>query len=743
VPFPTVVVCNGEFNDVDGSTAIEKILNFANLQCSNNDNCTKENYPMQAKLFPFIKDAMAIAFKDITSSHDVFEMMRSASKSMDRNASKVMNKLASSFLDGTLDFDEVFEATLNYLGQTHRDTTFFADVVLANLNMTSNDSCYNDLNYWAMTYRDFKASLVNKGDCIVNLQKAFIIGILANYVQNTHPIRNPGSLIMTYLNNKRKLFFNGRLSWKDNDIKLQRVREFTRAFNQSGIDLDLMKWLTKTFFNMSGEENDTVPMMEIPFLAGKWSQRSIFAPNNEYNTAESSTVSLGQAIREGQRHITLLNGKCIEHMEKWLNGLAENPPCPHLGQGICCLPSRAINSVASRRDWGQLMTLMSHSFLRGSKFNSQSLTQPFVVENSEPLLKAAYIHHRYGDVHAAIPHCLMNDGSKGSKLTLKGQLQLKECKTEFKPIFTDNGICLAFNALDTLKASSFKQAMRFAFNDTGFSSVRDLKMGVKGHKNKGLTFSLLKRGSKMYRNKNVVNYRMAMLNPHTSFDFQSQVDNVEYGRHTTIVMRAKSIDAQRELKGIDPGRRGCLFHDERREEMSIFDEYSQEGCQLEESLERAAQKCNCTPWDFTTTRGNDQADFCDFIGYFCFEQVLKYHEEDAARKKCLPNCDTLSYEVSSVTSKPIDVSVLCSHKWASKFSHMRRVQTSSPAIRQFLQAVNKYEDHAAMELPLERCREQMEEMALVTVQMSASGYIKSARKLRIGFTDKLAAFGKF
>ena len=86
--------------------------------------------------------------------------------------------------------------------------------------------------------------------------------------------------------------------------------------------------------------------------------------------------------------------------------------------------------------------------------------------------------------------------------------------------------------------------------------------------------------------------------------------------------------------------------------MSVFRHYSQEGCRFECLLSHGRRSCNCTPWNYPFSEGEDVR-VCDLYGNFCFEQMMR-NTTGADCKRCIPDCESIQYTFAE-SSRPIDL----------------------------------------------------------------------------------------
>ncbi len=76
--------------------------------------------------------------------------------------------------------------------------------------------------------------------------------------------------------------------------------------------------------------------------------------------------------------------------------------------------------------------------------------------------------------------------------------------------------------------------------------------------------------------------------------------------------------------------------------------------QFECLLELARSRCHCTPWDYPVPPPSDSNEsgveeeeeeedgfVCDYLGYYCFSQVMNNVSHVRNNCRCPPDCETL------------------------------------------------------------------------------------------------------
>ena len=101
------------------------------------------------------------------------------------------------------------------------------------------------------------------------------------------------------------------------------------------------------------------------------------------------------------------------------------------------------------------------------------------------------------------------------------------------------------------------------------------------------------------------------------------------GHLNIVTLTGSTVDADEDIRPIDPADRNCYFPDE-TETMKFYNVYSQSNCDFECSIEYAEQRMfdvfntSCIPWYYPST--NSEIEFCDpwqstDFFYFMFDEI--------------------------------------------------------------------------------------------------------------------------
>ena len=117
---------------------------------------------------------------------------------------------------------------------------------------------------------------------------------------------------------------------------------------------------------------------------------------------------------------------------------------------------------------------------------------------------------------------------------------------------------------------------------------------------------------------------------------------IKPGQLNMIGIGATNVQADEDLRDIEPNRRKCFFEDEYP--LKLHKTYSQLNCQLEKSLDYASKKVaennssfsQCIPWFYPIEDGN-QLNMCDPWETKSFQEIMGT-VPSTVYGECLPDC---------------------------------------------------------------------------------------------------------
>ena len=244
--------------------------------------------------------------------------------------------------------------------------------------------------------------------------------------------------------------------------------------------------------------------------------------------------------------------------------------------------------------------------------------------------------------------------------------------SEFLPSFSNHGFCTTRNG-DAL-SNLFRQNHHLEIFNKTFHP-KNLQQEVENiTKDRSLhhfTFVIdrsvykdMKRGVK-WNQPTTGELKLSIHSPQDVADIRGWINEIitaPTGFITTIKIRPSTIVSEDSVRNIDVEKRKCRFSDE-NEELTSFKWYSRINCLLDCNSDYAENICGCRPWDYPqATEHKDTAEekkrICDFFGNTCFNMILENNKADSCEKKCVPDCDEVSYAIT-INVYPINDATIC------------------------------------------------------------------------------------
>ena len=207
------------------------------------------------------------------------------------------------------------------------------------------------------------------------------------------------------------------------------------------------------------------------------------------------------------------------------------------------------------------------------------------------------------------------------------------------------------------------------------------------------------------------------------------------GYETTVLITPRVLEttenAKTTLKSTD---RKCRTRLENLG-LKLFNAYTRESCLLECHLTEAADRCDCTPWNYPHVPGSQ---LCDALGIHCFEKVLDQLASNSSCH-CPHNCDKVIYSFVG-SAKILEANVLCPNKpQPTDLFYDFYYHDALP--RKFIAFYNyivNNQENGKKEL----CIKKLKYRAIVNFQIATSSVSRTTHDLRQSFADKLSTFGK-
>ena len=138
-----------------------------------------------------------------------------------------------------------------------------------------------------------------------------------------------------------------------------------------------------------------------------------------------------------------------------------------------------------------------------------------------------------------------------------------------------------------------------------------------------------------------------------SFERQVGSLTLKGGNEYLIDVTPHTIKVSDDYKGLELERRNCFANVDESPNLKLFKNYSRNNCRYECHVERAQDKCQCTPWDFVSFQQN--LGECDVFGRQCFFDTIRKlsHSSIDSCPHCIDLCETTKYFVTKVTKESL------------------------------------------------------------------------------------------
>ena len=218
--------------------------------------------------------------------------------------------------------------------------------------------------------------------------------------------------------------------------------------------------------------------------------------------------------------------------------------------------------------------------------------------------------------------------------------QTVDCSQLFQTIPTDQGMCCAFNYVNTLRNSAYstllnKMKTNSEESQEGIKSVKKATVG----KHNGLRVVLdqhsnLKSVGTLSKDYSALQFFVGGKNEFPQIRERGFL--LEPGHEHYLEISGISIKANQDIKKMSASQRNCHFSDEGS--LSYHSKYTYSSCKFEADLARAMRKHNCTPW-FLPTHPEKEGEVCDPWRGRDFTREM----EDGEAEHCLQDCQGTKY----------------------------------------------------------------------------------------------------
>ena len=321
--------------------------------------------------------------------------------------------------------------------------------------------------------------------------------------------------------------------------------------------------------------------------------------------------------------------------------------------------------------------------------------------------------------------------------------------TLFRPTFTDQGICYAFNAKQphlVMKPSPFLKAFQEVFG-TSHSFGEDFEpFNITGMgPNNGLTLYLdaQKSVGQFKSNKVKNNYFQINFQNFNNFPLLSLGGiNVKPGQKTKIVLTPKVLKSTDEVQSLLD--RNCYFPDDVTNS-DLFSSYSHSGCIFECMLKQSAMECGCIPLKYPQM-GNE-TEICDLMGNVCTNDVMNENAR-ILQCNCKADCSNINYDYY-IVQEEVNPAMECNNTEENAFliEYLRKYQMDAHMVP-FWNKINVATGKSTAEqIKLEEdtlCSKRISnDIAIVEIYFSTPFVTRMKQDVRKTFTDKISDIGKF
>ena len=235
----------------------------------------------------------------------------------------------------------------------------------------------------------------------------------------------------------------------------------------------------------------------------------------------------------------------------------------------------------------------------------------------------------------------------------------------------------------------------------------------------------------------IIPYNLKISTKNNILDQKRGAIELKPGYHVSIRVTPKVIDASEGFVGFDIRTRKCKLPHE-IDGLKFFQNYTEDGCELECALKKSLSVCKCHPWYLPNLFN---LPICDMFAAKCFDTIIsdaRYYKK--CKDQCLEDCTSTSY-VAIPSYVPIDPKQTCrqpifkaifdklyvNHKSELDFEHM---------------TTGKWENWDNNQLEIDFCKDYiLKYISIVTVETPVDSVVRAKRVARITFNDQLAVIG--
>jgi hypothetical protein len=382
--------------------------------------------------------------------------------------------------------------------------------------------------------------------------------------------------------------------------------------------------------------------------------------------------------------------------------------------------------------------------------NRDVIGLPILYEKTKPTVEDA---KRFLNLEPFIPLCKLTNLDINVKprwgTTNEPRIYDYNFCTLFRPTFTDQGICYAFNGQEPnlmLKPSEHSRAFDKVFGKQTMptKNVQPFKITGMGRSNGLLLYLDAHTLTSPYKiGKNRINDFYLTFDSYDSFPLTSNGGvHVSVGKKTSIVITPSVLESTEAVKQLQPSERDCKFPQE-SENSKIFSLYSHSGCIFECLWQQAADFCKCYPWKYPMP-GNI-SEMCDHLGNICFKNMLS-QQTRILNCTCKPDCSMVSYDYF-IIQEDLNPNVECKKIEENKslLEYLKNYQTDQHMIKFWdilYPALGKTKiENISFEDRMNCSNRIISDIAIVEIYFSTAFVTKMKKDVRTTFADKLSNIG--
>ena len=259
----------------------------------------------------------------------------------------------------------------------------------------------------------------------------------------------------------------------------------------------------------------------------------------------------------------------------------------------------------------------------------------------------------------------------GNSVMAQHTLRASECKL-FSRSFSNYGIAYTFNGISSDRllhntSDSQHQIGIFGMKPTHQSELHRVSPDTGSFNILQLTLQLSEAHIQpsFTTGDSEKEFRLALHNPDSLADLRNDYITLHAGKHHILKVEASAERAADGTLSMSEEIRGCLFPEETKGRLQLFQSYSKSACLLECNLKAVYRICGCLPWNYPHFEASlfhsekpGLTELCDFEGNFCADRVLQIKSSDE-ECGCLPSCNKAIF-THRLTIEDIRVSKFCS-----------------------------------------------------------------------------------